>query len=355
MLVVRQRVEDAVAAEVQCRDTDRRLCLHDFAHIVEWISDSVVARMSHVQHSSLDDQDHSYIRRTSARMVRLRIAPRRFRKHDRVVCYLGGERAWAPGIIVKLDLDDDSDASSDQIPYLVQIDAPNSRLVCVPADSNDLVRAEVCHEQTRDALTFTLFCKPRWQSKRWRRFAAGDRVACAVRNATHDDIVWAAGTVLDLNYDSTPDDIKISPRWAWPCADGIVPYRVLLDTGEHVLVHRDEHWLVRDLLLQPAGPHQSTVGMSLTRFTKRRANDVRLWTPQQTHFFPRHFRRQALATLCAAQRLRAHPPSSAKVTLGDLPIELLLVIVAASTGREQIDHMTRQVRVQSEFDLVLEH
>ena len=36
-------------------------------------------------------------------------------------------------------------------------------------------------------------------------------------------------------------------------------------------------------------------------------------------------------------------------SLGDLPSEILLAIIAASTGREQIDHMTCQIRVYA-FD-----
>ena len=39
-------------------------------------------------------------------------------------------------------------------------------------------------------------------------------------------------------------------------------------------------------------------------------------------------------------------PNPNEVSLGDVPLELLLDIVAASTGREQIDHQTRQVRVR---------
>ena len=30
---------------------------------------------------------------------------------------------------------------------------------------------------------------------------------------------------------------------------GIVPYRVAMDSGATVLVHQDEHWLVRDLTI----------------------------------------------------------------------------------------------------------
>ena len=46
------------------------------------------------------------------------------------------------------------------------------------------------------------------------------------------------------------------------------------------------------------------------------------------------------------RRYAAHKPSGYP-SLGDVPAELLLCIVAASTGREQIDHQTRQIRVQA--------
>ena len=89
---------------------------------------------------------------------------------------------------------------------------------------------------------------------------------------------------------------------------------------------------------------------SALNFMCRRSSDVRLWTPQQTHLFPRQFQERALATLCAAHRMRTCPPTGAAVSLGDLPSELLLQIIAAASGRERIDHVTRQVRVESGFD-----
>ena len=107
---------------------------------------------------------------------------------------------------------------------------------------------------------------------------------------------------------------------------------------------------VRDLQLQPAGPRQSVGGTrSLTRFTIRRAEDRRLWTPQRTHFFPLQFQARALAVLCAAYGLRTHRRPGVSAFLGDLPAEILHAIIAASTGREQIDHTTCQIRMYA-FD-----
>ena len=63
----------------------------------------------------------------------------------------------------------------------------------------------------------------------------------------------------------------------WECQgfSGIVPYRVELDNGLSVLCHRDEHWLVRDLALQPEGPRMGADGTRDTkRIVKRRAGDA---------------------------------------------------------------------------------
>ena len=336
LLEVRRCVEDAVVAEVRTRDPEQLLRTGEHEHIVGCISDRVCARMAYVQHTALDEEDHALIRRTSTQIVRHLLHPpgtgRRFVMHDRVVCHLTGQRAWAAGTIVKLDQDDDDDPTGENpLPYLVKIDPPKSRIVCAPRDDNDVVRAEVCFRQNADGLFFSLFCKPRNQTK-IRRFGVGDRVACAIDNITGDDITWAAGTVIELNFDAGPDARQAFPSWDWPCVDGIVPYRVLLDAGAHVLVHRDEHWLVRDLRIQPVGPRAAMGTRSLTRFTKRREGDVRLWTPQRTHFFQRQFQERALSILCTAHRLRTQPLPGGAASLGDLPSELLIGIIAASAG-----------------------
>ena len=63
---------------------------------------------------------------------------------------------------------------------------------------------------------------------------------------------------------------------------GIVPYQVAMDGGEAattttVLVHRDEHWLVRDLALQEVGPRIASDGTRVVkRMGKRKLGDD-LW------------------------------------------------------------------------------
>ena len=110
-----------------------------------------------------------------------------------------------------------------------------------------------------------------------RRFASGERVACAIEDESNDYSVWAAGTVRDVDYSIQEDAAALDPERDFTGARGVVPYRVELDTGGMVLVHRDEHWLVRDLELQSPGPRQLPAGespresfaSSLTRLERR--------------------------------------------------------------------------------------
>ena len=81
--------------------------------------------------------------------------------------------------------------------------------------------------------------------------------------------------MVDVNYDVGPEarDLELSCS----AGAGIIPYRVELDNGlnaAHVFVHRDDHRLLRDLALQPAGPRQSEDGTrDLQRLVKRRRNE----------------------------------------------------------------------------------
>ena len=52
-----------------------------------------------------------------------------------------------------------------------------------------------------------------------------------------------------------------------------VPDRVELDTGCRGLVHKDEHWLIRDLSLQAPGPRQSAKESCLKRIERRHRGD----------------------------------------------------------------------------------
>ena len=81
---------------------------------------------------------------------------------------------------------------------------------------------------------------------------------------------WAAGTVLEVDHAVDADAAKRFSRLRSDAPPPRVPYRVRLDAGRDVLVHRDEHSLVRDLALQAAGPRQAADGSRcLARLEKR--------------------------------------------------------------------------------------
>ena len=79
-----------------------------------------------------------------------------------------------------------------------------------------------------------------------------------------------ASPMQEPNGKKTP--IESSPLVADPHAGA-------LDSGGEVLVHRDEHWLVRDLALQSRGPRQVPIGSGtkvancLTRLERRHKGD----------------------------------------------------------------------------------
>lgn len=141
-------------------------------------------------------------------------------------------------------------------------------------DDHDLCRAEVCFGQRAGALWFTLFCTPSRPSTVPKRFSVGERVACAVEDETDDFSVWSAGTVLEVDYSVKADAAALIPDRDWDGLAACIPYRVQLDTGCKVLVHKDEHWLLRDLALQAPGPRQTAKGTrALTRLERRHKGD----------------------------------------------------------------------------------
>ena len=72
------------------------------------------------------------------------------------------------------------------------------------------------------------------------RFAAGERVACAVEDESNDYSVWAAGTVLEVDCSIEKDAAALLPDREWAGDAGRVPYVVELDSGGKVLVHNVE-------------------------------------------------------------------------------------------------------------------
>jgi hypothetical protein len=213
-------------------------------------------------------------------------AAKRFEKMDRVLCFIGlPDMPWIPGTIQSLDEEDPSDPTGrKKLPYVVKVDPPINRLISVPRDVNTLVTAERCFGQRAGALWSTMFAMPRRFMKA-KRFKVGDRVVCAVEDDTDRFTEWKAGTVTDVNY-SIEADAKtfldelgdqastLTKSRSWTKEGALVPYRVELESGCKVLVHRDEHWLVRDLELQAEAPRQAEDGTrNLKRLVKRKRGD----------------------------------------------------------------------------------
>ena len=232
-----------------------RVCMH--MHVMCKV-------MENTQRSKLDAEDLAFIRRRIAFMILELENPedlescqsRRFQKMERVVCHVGGGR-WAPGYVQGVA---DEEPSEVQHPYIVKVDKPLNVLVSVPQDNNLTVRAEVCFSDPE----LTRVCLPQEKPNRL-RFTISDRVACAVEDSTGNLSDWAAGTVRVVKHPLEACENKAPP---------LVPYCVRLDSGSDVFVHRDEHWLIRDLSLQPEGPRQAQDGTRcLERFTKRQRED----------------------------------------------------------------------------------
>ena len=286
---MRAQIEDVVGAHIMVCDPRQELRSGDFQDVLFEVTDKVLRCMDREERSTLDDEDRDFIARRVLKMVNgflqeymaERCKPTRFRRAERVVCRLGGDRSWASGIVAASNQDNPEDPRGPKLPYVVKVDPPNSRLVSVPKDDYDLCRAEVCFGQRAGALWFTIFCMPSRPARGTRRFASGERVACAIEDESNDYSVWAAGTVRDVDYSIQEDAAALDPERDFTGARGVVPYRVELDTGGMVLVHRDEHWLVRDLELQSPGPRQLPAGespresfaSSLTRLERRHKGD----------------------------------------------------------------------------------
>ena len=137
--------------------------------------------------------------------------------------------------------------------------------VAAPQDHSNTVIPEVCFGQRQDAAYFTRDCLPPHKEGSARpelRFSVDDRVACLVEDPSGDFAEWKSGKVTELW--ARPTDKYELDFWR---ADDAAAYRVDLDDGGRVLVHRDDHILVRDLLLQAEGPRSNA------RFTKRQRAD----------------------------------------------------------------------------------
>ena len=232
---------------------------------------AVCEMMQSEKRTALNVDDYELIR-LKVRKLTMKFVPkpkRRFALLDRVVCRIGGDIGWAAGAVQSLDEDDPSDPTGQRVlPYVVKLDPPVGRMISAPSDDNSVIVAEVCFGQRRDALWFTRMCLPkavRKGAQRSQRFNMGDRVACAVEDATGNYADWAHGTVTAVGYPVEAED---------GVAGGVAPYQVLLDNGGcSVLVHQDEHWLLRDLQYQPVGPQATKASRTRERLVRRHKGD----------------------------------------------------------------------------------
>ena len=81
---------------------------------------------------------------------------RRFGRFDRVICNLGS-RGWVAGSVQDLDVVD-PEGYRPPIPYVVELDAPHSRLISVPRDASACVVPEVCFGRLPGARYLTASC-----------------------------------------------------------------------------------------------------------------------------------------------------------------------------------------------------
>lgn len=277
---VRDSVEDAIGDAINAEDPQDILRGGDFQDVLDDVLDQTMKAMEEDKRSALDDEDQSFISRRVRSMVSTyhkqyrveRSKPTRFLRTERVICLLADDR-WASGAVMAVNEDYPDDPTGPTLPYVVKLDDPR-RLISVPNDDHDTVRSEVCFGQRAGALWFSLFSMPKKPATAKLRFSLGERVACAVEDDSDDYSVWTAGTVIDVGYSVKEDAKALIPDRDWEGDAASVPYRVALDSGCKVLVHRDEHWLVRDLELQLPGTRQSAKGTrSLTRIERRHRGD----------------------------------------------------------------------------------
>ena len=319
----RRLVQDAVVEQIRACDAQWALRSVDDHDIRMKVTDSVIGSMARMSRFEVDDEDRSYIKWRVRKMVKEYLdsydylnqsdserprscspsrldaqgrsrsrsrscsprgrhrelsgsptpkresEPTRFQRSDRVVCNVGAAAGWVPGNVQSVNEKDPEDRAN-TLPYVVKLDPPDGRLISVQNDDSSAVRAEVCFGLRAGGLIFTLFCLP-MHSAKTKRFGVGGRVACAVEDDTGDHSLWAAGTVLDVDYsvEEIATDLLAGGDWKGNAGrvlnqarekQAAVPYRVQLDTGGEVLVHQDEHWLVRDSLLQAEGPRQAADG-----------------------------------------------------------------------------------------------
>ena len=201
--------------------------------------------------------------------------PLRFVLKERVACKIS-QGQWLTGKVAMLHEPDPHGGSV--LPYVVSLDR-SDRMISAPSDNDDCVRIEACFTEAEWHVSRSLSAG---RSSLALRFKAGDVVACLAASLGHGR--------------ASADWRRARVRQVWPSLDldeprKHVPYLLeLLDEGvpggeggeggedgedcvdgeggAGLLCHRDDHYLVRDLALQPPGPRTDR-----SRFATRQCAD----------------------------------------------------------------------------------
>ncbi|EOD05423.1 hypothetical protein EMIHUDRAFT_199159 [Emiliania huxleyi CCMP1516] len=226
-------VPDRLFVEAAEYDVLQRLTQQDYNELMDEVVAGTVGRMTDERRAELHAGDLELIQQRVGVGVDACIAryeqaqqPLRFVRGDRVVCNIGGDcplpvgrasgRGRLSGDLVSVETEaciaatheeDPADPTGQTVLPYVKIDPPEGRLISVPTDEVYVCRAEVCFGQREDGLEWTSYCLPPPAAKpaaKPRRFAAGDRVACAVEDPSDAYSVWAAGTATLYGEHAAP-------------------------------------------------------------------------------------------------------------------------------------------------------
>ncbi|CAK0890483.1 unnamed protein product [Prorocentrum cordatum] len=219
------------------------------------ITDSMARRMR-AQRPQYTEEDLEEIRKKL-----------RFDLNDRVLCFCGPR--WLSGHVVGSAVPDDDTL----LPYLVKTDpVPGlpSKTISVPSDRDEVCTQEVCFDPESELHLVKSAATLLAGSQRPKlRFAAGDKVACRLKNDPKDGLeTWVAGVVSSI-WPELPGERK----WQIENISGefpsVVAYKVDFSTGGWVYCHRDHHALIRRDGMQP----QTRVKGISKRMEVRKAND----------------------------------------------------------------------------------
>lgn len=263
----RKEMERCAMWWMQEYDPDQQITGRDVDDIVRELLRSVDDTLASGTGADVDEnwiqrEVRILVQRTIERKEKEAVRNLRFGKKAHVLCNLGDQ--WSSGTVQAVNVIDPQ-ARWLKLPYVVHLDPPISALISAPSDSNDTIRPEVCFGQSSDSLRVTLMCLPQVHKSIPRRFQVGDRVACLIEDCPEDPTgtVWAAGTIeeVDVSMEAAAKE-ELPHAWTsqWPLGVPAAPYRARLDNECSVLVHKDEHWLVRDLAHQPEGLCQGADG-----------------------------------------------------------------------------------------------